>query len=153
VDWRQRLWVDSIRSAQPDFDLLYYVSLHPAFPPEYDLPGLVAVTFRLLQRTQGGHLFVTALDPAAAIMLGRRLGLGPSEAIAMVDSHERVHVELQLANVAQEDEERASVFVDAVWLSLRHPRAAHLLEDRDVVIVVRVGPDFWERLVDPAQES
>ena len=123
-----------------------HVSLAPAFPPEYDVPGLVAVTFRLFRR--GDHLtFVTAIDPAAALRLGARLGLEPAEALAMVDSHERMHVWLQLAGVAEEAEEEASRHIDAVWLSLRHPRAAHLVEDREIALVSRVGPDFWERLV------
>lgn len=128
------------------FDLVYHVSLRPAFPPEYDVPGLVAVTFRLFRQEE--HLtFATAIDVAAALRIGARLGLDAAESIAMVDSHERMHVWLQLAGVPEEAEEEASLHVDAVWLSLRHPRAAHLVADREVALVSRVGPDFWERLI------
>lgn len=147
MDWEGRLRAEGIRSGGDDFDLVQHVSLRPAFPPDYDVPGLVAVTFRLRGRPRGGHVFVTALDPAAALRLGERLGLDAGEALAMVDSHERVHIWLQLAGVAEEHEEAASLFVDAVWLSLRHPRAAHLVADREVELVSRVGPDFWERLI------
>lgn len=147
TDWRARLRRESIPTTHRDFDLLYHVSLAPAFPPDYDLPGIVAITFRLRERAHGGHLFVTALDPAAALALGQRLGLDAAEALAMVDSHERMHVELQLAGISEEREEDASRHVDAVWLSLRHPHAAKLVEDREIAIVSRVGPDFWEALI------
>ena len=145
-DWRARLRREGILTRGAEFDLVLHLSLHPAFPPEYDVPGLVAVTFRLLRRED--HLtFATGIDPAAALRLGERLGLDAADALAMVDSHERMHVWLQLAGVSEEAEEDASRHVDAVWLSLRHPRAAHLVEDREVALVSRVGPDFWERLV------
>lgn len=146
VEWRERLRREAIVTRGADFDLVLHVSLAPAFPPEYDVPGLVAVTFRLFRR--GEHLtFATCIDPAAALRIGERLGLDAGEALAMVDSHERVHVSLQLAGVSEEAEEDASRDVDAVWLSLRHPRAAHLIEDREIALVSRVGPGFWERLV------
>lgn len=148
MDWRSRLRREAIATGSSEFDLLYHVSLAPAFPPEYDVPGLVAITFRLHARARGGHRFVTALDPAAALRLGARLGLDAAESLAMVDSHERMHVELQLAGVPEEVEERHSRFVDAVWLSLRHPRAAQLVRAGDFGLVEQVGDDFWERLVD-----
>ena len=147
MPWRERLRREAIHERSPDYERLYHVSLRPAFPPEYDVPGLVAVTFRFQSRPR--LVFVTALDPRAALALGERLGLEPAEALAMVDSHERVHVEIQIAGVPEETEERAARHVDAVWLSLRHPRAAHLVEDREVALVTRVGPDFWERLIAP----
>lgn len=146
-DWRTRLRREGILTRGRDFDLVHHVSLAPAFPPEYDVPGLVAVTFRLFTRESGHLTFATALDPSAALRLGARLGLDEAEAFAMVDSHERMHIWLQLAGVSEEAEEEASLHVDAVWLSLRHPRAAHLVEDREVALVSKVGPDFWERLV------
>lgn len=145
-DWRARLRREAIVTRGPQFDLVYHVSLAPAFPPEYDVPGLVAVTFRLMQREE--HLtFATCLDPAAALRIGARLGLDEAASLAMVDSHERMHIWLQLAGVSEEAEEDASRHVDAVWLSLRHPRAAHLVEEREIALVSRVGPDFWERLI------
>lgn len=145
-EWRERLRREAIVTRGPDFDLVHHVSLRPAFPPEYDVPGLVAVTFRLLR--DGEHItFATAIDPGAALRIGARLDLDEAEAFAMVDSHERMHIWLQLAGVSEEAEEDASRHVDAVWLSLRHPRAAHLVEDREVALVSRVGPDFWERLI------
>lgn len=145
-DWRARLRREAIFTPGAAFDLVYHVSLRPAFPPDYDVPGLVAVTFRLLR--DGEHLtFATGIDPAAALRIGARLGLDEAASLAMVDSHERMHIFLQLAGVPEETEEDASRHVDAVWLSLRHPRAAHLVEDREVALVSRVGPDFWERFV------
>ncbi|HUR69341.1 MAG TPA: hypothetical protein VM370_08840 [Candidatus Thermoplasmatota archaeon] len=153
TDWRDRLRAEAIRSAHDDFDLLYHVSLAPAFPPGYDMPGIVAITFRLRERARGGHLFVTALDPAAAVRLGGRLGLAPEEALAMVDSHERMHVELQLAGVPEEVEEARSRFLDAVWLSLRHPRAEALVRTGAFGLVSEVGADFWERLLDPEAKA
>ncbi|HET6404765.1 MAG TPA: hypothetical protein VFH78_08960 [Candidatus Thermoplasmatota archaeon] len=149
-EWRIRLRREGILTRGPQFDLVLHVSLRPAFPPDYDVPGLVAVTFRLFRRED--HLtFATAVDVAAALRLGERLGLGPADALAMVDSHERMHVFLQLAGVSEEAEEDASRHVDAVWLSLRHPRAAHLVADREVELVSRVGPDFWEQLIAPEE--
>ena len=166
-DWRDRLRREAIVTRGPDFDLVHHVSLRPAFPPEYDVPGLVAVTFRLFRDAE--HItFATSIDVAAAVRIGARLGLDEAESFAMVDSHERMHVWIQLAfddlreldksrpagrdgvqlaGVSEEAEEDASRHVDAVWLSLRHPRAAHLVEDREVALVSRVGPDFWERLI------
>lgn len=148
--WRSRLEREAIASSHPAMDLLYHVSLTPAFPPEYDVPGLVAVTFRLAERRDGGHLFVTALDVDAALRLGARLGLDEADALAMVDSHERMHIELQLEDVPVEVEEAHSRFIDAVWLSLRHPRAAELVRAGEFGLVEEVGDDFWERLVDLA---
>lgn len=147
MDWQKRLRRDGILTRGQEFDLVYHVSLHPAFPPDYDVPGLVAVTFRYQREPY--LIFVTALDPSAALRIGARLGLDEAEALAMVDSHERMHVWLQLAGISEEAEEQAARHVDAVWLSLRHPRAAHLVEDREVMLVTRVGADFWEALIAP----
>lgn len=145
-EWRERLRREAIVTRGRDFDLVHHISLRPAFPSEYDVLGLVAVTFRLFR--DGEHItFATAIDPGAALRIGARLGLDEAEAFAMVDSHERMHIWLQLAGVSEDAEEDASLHVDAVWLSLRHPRAAHLIEDREVALVSRVGPDFWERLI------
>lgn len=140
---------DAIASSHDGHDLLYHVSLRPAFPPDYDVPGLVAITFRLRERPEGGHVFVTALDPAAALRMGARLGLDEADALAMVDSHERMHVELQLAGVPEEVEEAQSRWLDAIWLSLRHPRAEALVKTGAFGLVSEVGHDFWERLRAP----
>lgn len=148
MTWRERLRREGIVLRIPEFDHVLHASLAPAFPPEYDVPGLVAVTFRLTERPSGGHVFVTALDVAAALRLGERLGLDDGEALAMVDSHERMHVWLQLAGIGEAEEEDASRFVDAVWLSLRHPRVAEKVAAGEFGLVTRVGPDFWEALVD-----
>jgi len=148
MPWRARLRREAIATRGPDFDVLYHVSLRPAFPPDYNVLGLVAITFRLQERENGGHLFVTALDPAAALRLGARMGLDEAESLAMVDSHERMHVELQLAGVPEAVEEAHSRFIDAVWLSLRHPRLEALVRAGEFGIVSEVGHDFWERLVD-----
>lgn len=148
MDWRGRLRREAILTREREFDLLYHVSLAPAFPPDYDVPGIVAITFRLRERAEGGHMFVTALDPAAALRLGARLGLDEATALAMVDSHERIHVALQLAGVPVEVEEEHSRFIDAVWLSLHHSRAEPLVRAGEFGLVSEVGHDFWERLVD-----
>lgn len=152
MDWRARLDREALHARGPDFDLFYHVSLRPAFPPDYDVPGIVAITFRLAPRRwpPHGHIFVMALDPSAALRLGARLGLEEAEAFAMVDSHERMHVELQLAGVPEEVEEMHSRFLDAVWLSLRHPRAAELVRAGEFGLIEEVREDFWERLVDDA---
>lgn len=149
MPWRRRLMREAVPLALPEFDLLTHTSLRPAFPPEYDVPGLVAVTFRLGPRPRGGHTFVTALDVAAALRLGARFGLDEAESLAMVDSHERMHVWLQLAGVPEEVEEERARLVDAVWLSLRHPRAAKAVATGEFGLVVQVEEGFWERLVDP----
>jgi hypothetical protein len=49
-------------------------------------------------------------------------------------------------------EEAHSRFIDAVWLSLRHARAEPLVRAGAFGLVEEVGHDFWERLVDAAQE-
>lgn len=169
MPWRARLLREAIPLRHEGFDLLYHASLRPALPPEYVVPGLVAVTFRLRRRPGGGHEYVTALDVDAALRLGERLGLDAAEALAFVDSHERVHVALQTEYTAAADrdarypaladevpehvEEEHSRFVDAVWLSLRHPRAERLLESGEFGLVTKVGRDFWELLVDEAQRD
>lgn len=148
--WQEVLARRAVTAAWPEFTLLYDLSLRPVVPPEYAVPGLVGLTFRLRPRPQGGHVYVTAIDAAAALRLGARMGLTEGEAVALVDSHERVHVQLQLEGVAEEAEEAASLFVDAVVLSLRHPRMAAHLQAGDFGVVSRVGPGFWEALVDTA---
>lgn len=145
--WRARLRREALAARWPEFDLLYHVSLAPAFPDEYDVMGLVAITFRLRARPSGGHEYVTALDPAAALRLGARLGLDEAASLAMVDSHERMHVWLQLAGVEEHDEERLSRFIDAVWLSLFHPRAELLVLSGEL-LVTEVHGEFWERLLE-----
>jgi len=149
-DWQARLRREALLTRGHDHDHVVHVSLSPAYPPEYDVTGLVAVTFRLMRRPQGGSVFVTALDVAAALRVGARLGLDEAAALAFVDSHERMHIELQLAGVAEDVEEERSRFIDAVWLSLHHPHAADLVRTRAFGLVEEVGHDFWERLVDRA---
>lgn len=151
-DWHARLRREAILAQFADFDLAYHASLRPAVPPDYDVPGLVGLTFRLRARSEGGFLYATVLDVAAVLRLGARLGLSEAESLAMVDSHERVHVALQLAGVSEEAEEANSRHIDAVWLSLRHPRAAARVEAGEFGLVTRVHEDFWEALVDPAAE-
>lgn len=146
--WRARLLREAVALETPDFALMTHVSLRPAYPPEYDVPGLVAVTFRLHARDNGGHQYVTALDVAAATRIGARFDLDPAESLAFVDSHERMHVFLQLEGVPEDVEERHSRYVDAVWLSLRHPRAAELVRAGEGGLIVRVHEGFWEELVD-----
>lgn len=130
---------------------MYHVGARPPVPREYDVPGLVGLTFRLARRGDGAHVYATVLDAGAVLRLGGRIGLTEGEAVAMVDSHERIHVAMQLAGVAEEDEERQSRLADAVWLSLRHPRAALLLKAGEFGLVTRVEEGFWEALVDVEQ--
>lgn len=148
MDWLARLDADAILTRVADHDHRAHVSLRPAFPPEYDVPGLVAVTWREGTRRDGRLRFATALDVSAALRIGARLGLDEAESLAFVDSHERMHVELQLAGVEEAVEEERSRVVDAVWLSLRHPRAAELVLAGEFGLVTRVHEDFWEQLVD-----
>lgn len=152
MEWMGRLMEEGIRSDGPEFSLVYHPALAPAAPPEYVVPGMVGLTFRLHRRPDGRHVFVTLLDLPAAVRLGARLGLGPALAVAFVDSHERLHVHLQLEGVPEEVEEDNSRFVDAVWLSLHHVTAERLVRAGAFGLVEEVGPDFWERLVDEAQE-
>lgn len=147
--WRTRLTQQAIPSRHDEFDLLLHVSLSPAFPPEYDVAGLVAVTYRLRRRPDGSSfVYVTAIDPAAALRIGARLGLDEAESLAMVDSHERIHIWLQLAGVPEEVEEDRMRIIDATWLSLRHPRAADVVRSGEFGLVTEVEEDYWERLVD-----
>lgn len=148
MPWRARLLREAIPLDDPEFSLLLHVAIRPAYPPEYDVPGLVAITFRLHARRGGGHRYVLALDVAAALRLGARFGLDEAESIAFVDSHERMHVYLQLAGVPEDVEEERSRYVDAVWLSLRHEGAARMVAAGEGGLVVRVHEDFWEELLD-----
>jgi hypothetical protein len=148
VDWQARLRREGLFRRFGDFDLVYHASLQPPVPPEYHVPGLVGLTFRFAERPQGGHVYVTVLDLPAVLRLGARIGLDEAESVAMVDSHERMHVALQLAGVPEEKEEEQLHIVDATWLSLRHPRAAHALEAGEFGLVTRVREDFWEMLID-----
>ena len=152
MDWQARLEREALRDHGAEFTLVYHPALVPAVPPEYEVPGLVGLTFRLARRRDGAFVFATLLDLPAAVRLGERLGLDEAGGIAFVDSHERMHVHLQLADVPEEAEERHSRFVDAVWLSLRHARAEPLVRAGEFGLVDEVRPDFWERLVDTAQE-
>ena len=125
MTWRDELRRAAILSHESDHSLAYFVGIRPPVPPEYDLPGIVGLTFRLARRADDAIVYATLLDVGAAMRLGERLGLDAGEALAMVDSHERVHIELQLAygsqDVHPEDEERHSHVVDGAWHSLRHP--------------------------------
>lgn len=147
MDWEARLRRGGIVRDLGDFSLAYHVGVVPAVPPEFAVDHLVALTFRRRARPQGGHLFVTTIDLPAAVRLGARMGLDASEALAMVDSHERVHVAVQLEGATEEAEERQVMFVDAVWLSLRHEAIAKHLRAGDFGVVSRVGEGFWEALV------
>ncbi|GEM_PF-4521149 len=157
MTWQDRLRREGALQRYPHHDLVYHVGLAPPVPPEYAVPGLVGLTFRLGRRPGGGPLYATLLDAAAAVRLGQRLGLGEAESVAMVDSHERVHVALQLDyerldEVPPETEERHSHVADAAWLSLRHPRAERLVEESGGRILDVMGRGFWSLLVDEAQE-
>lgn len=158
MDWSARLRHEGIRHSSHDHELVYHAALRPAVPPEFDVGGLVGITWRLGRRHDGARRYATGLDLAAAVRLGRRLGLEPGEAVAFVDSHERVHVAAQLSydtdpggEPAPEVEEEHSRFVDAVWLSLRHPRAEALLTAGEFGLVTEVHHTFWEALVDVEQ--
>ena len=148
MDWEARLLRDAVRARFADFSLLYVPSVRPPVPKEYDVPGIVGLTFRYRKRPDGAWEYATVLDLPAVLRMGERLGFEPGQALAMVDSHERLHVALQLEGVAEEDEERQLHLADAVWLSLHHPRAAKLLRIGDFGLVTRVGPGFWEALVE-----
>jgi hypothetical protein len=143
-----RLRADAAFSDFGDFSHVYHVGLTPVVPPEYDVPGIVGLTFRLKKRPRGGHVYVTTIDVGAALRLGKRMGLDEGEALAMVDSHERVHIAMQLAGVAEDVEEEQAHFSDAVWLSLRHEKAAERLEAGEFGVVTRVGAGFWEALTE-----
>lgn len=149
--WDERLRAEGVPLHLPEFSLVTHTSIAPAFPPEYDVPGLVAVTFRRGARPDGALWYATAIDVAAAFRLGVRLGLTEAEALAMVDSHERIHVWLQLAGVDEDVEEHRMRIVDAVWLSLHHPRAAERVATGEFGLVTHVHDDFWEALVDERQ--
>ncbi|MEA3199299.1 MAG: hypothetical protein QOE90_727 [Thermoplasmata archaeon] len=125
MDWEARLRREGIVQRFPRHTLVYHLGLRPPVPPEYAVAGLVGVTFRLGDRPDGAPLYATLLDVAAVLRLGARLGLDEGQAVAMVDSHERVHVAVQLAYpdvraVPPEVEEAHVHVVDAAWLALRH---------------------------------
>lgn len=150
MNWLAALRVQASPAAFADFDLLYHAGLRPLVPPEYAVPGLVGLTFRLHERPMGGFVFVTTIDLPAALRLGERLGLDAAGAVALVDSHERVHVALQLAGAGEAEEEDLARFIDAVWLSLRNSRAAERLRSGAFGVVTHVHDGFWEALVDEA---
>jgi hypothetical protein len=158
MDWRERLRREGHVQRFAGHSLVYHVGLAPPVPPEYAVPGLVGLTFRLGLRPDGEPLYATLLDAAAAVRLGARLGLDEGESIAMVDSHERVHVALQLGyedlrKVPPELEERHAHAADAAWLSLRHPRAERLVEASGGRILHATGRGFWQALADEGDEA
>lgn len=150
-DWQARLDREALVQVFEEYSLLYHASLRPAVPAEYEVPGLVGLTFRYVPRRDGLQVYVTALDLAAVLRLGARLGLRFEEALAMVDSHERVHVWLQLAGVPEEAEEEHMHVVDAVLQSLRDERLARHVRTGAWGVVTRVEAGFWEALIDTAQ--
>jgi hypothetical protein len=151
VDWEERLAAHALRARFDEFSLLYHASVRPALPREYDVPGLVGLTFRYRRRPDGAHVYATVLDLPAVQRLGARLGLRFEEALAMVDSHERVHVWLQLAGVPEDVEEERMHVVDAVWQSLRDERLARHIRTGAWGVVTHVDAQWWEALIDTAQ--
>lgn len=151
MDWQARLRREALVAHEEEFSLVLHPAIVPAVPPEYWVPGLVGLTFRLARRGDGAFVFATVVDLPAAIRLGARLGLDEAGGVAFVDSHERMHVHLQLAGVPEEVEELHSRFIDAVWLSLRHAAAEPLVRAGEFGLVEEVHHDFWERLVDASQ--
>ncbi|MGQ0535455.1 MAG: hypothetical protein ACT4PT_05235 [Methanobacteriota archaeon] len=147
MDWLQRLRNTALPLSVDGFDLLYHASVRPAAPPEYIVAGMVGLTFRLHRRPQGGHVYVTTIDLAGVARIASRLGLRFEEALAFVDSHEKVHIALQLEGVGEETEEEMSRFVDAVWLSLEHPRAGEKVRTGEFGLVTRIEPDLWEAIL------
>lgn len=147
MDWQARLRREAIHQRLGHHVLDYWVGLRPPAPPEYEVPGLVGLTFRVQVRGDGTPHYATLLDVAATLRLGARLGLDPAESLAMVDSHERAHVALQLDyerlhEVPPEIEEAHVVVVDAAWLSLRHPVAERLVESGEVSLLRSAGRLF-----------
>ena len=152
MPWREALRRDGILQRYRHHSLLYLAGLRPAPPPEYDVPGIVGLTFRLGLRPDGAPLYATLLDLPAAIRLGARLGLDPAASVAMVDSHERVHVALQLDYerldlVPPEVEEEHSRIVDAAWLWCAHPNGEAALA-RLGGVIHSAGARFWEALLE-----
>jgi len=147
VEFLDRLRREALHWRFEDFDLTYHLSTRPAMPEEYRVPDLVGLTFRLWPRPEGGWRYATVLDVDAVMRLGERFGLDMAEALALVDSHERMHIHLQLEGVPEEVEEEQSRFVDAVWLSFRHPQLAERLLHGEFGLVTRVHEDFWEMLL------
>lgn len=152
MSWEDRLRREAIRRRYPQHELLDWAGLDPPVPPEYRVHALVGLTFRLGVR-RGVPEYATLLDLAAAVRLGARLGLDAGAAIAMVDSHERVHVALQLDyerlhEVPPDVEEGHTRLVDAAWLACAHPRAEALLE-RMGGVLESAGSGFWDALADP----
>lgn len=152
MDWRERVRRGGLVADFDDHRLVHHAGLVPAVPPEFAVDHLVALTFRFRKKEEGGPVYITTIDLPAAVRMGARMGLDAGEAVAMVDSHERVHVALQLDGATEEAEERQALFVDAVWLSLRHEAIARHLRAGDFGVVSRVGPDWWEALVDADAE-
>lgn len=147
MTWEERLRREGIVQRFPHHSLVYHVGLAPPAPPEYEVPGLVGLTFRLGLRPDGAPLYATLLDAAAALRLGARLGLTEAESLAMVDSHERAHVALQLDyarlhEVPPHVEEEHVHVVDGAWLSLRHPVAERLVESGEVSLLRVAGAVF-----------
>jgi hypothetical protein len=148
VEWERRLARDGAFADFGDFGLVYHVGVRPIVPEEYHVDGIVALTFRLRRRAHGNHDYATTIDLGAALRLGARMGLDAGEALAHVDSHERIHVALQLEGVEEHAEEAQANVVDAVVLSLRHEAIARHLRHGDFGVVTKVEPGFWEALVD-----
>lgn len=151
VEWYRRLAREAHASNFEEFDLVYHVSVWPATPPEYETPGMVALTFRLHDRPRGGFVYCTTIDLGAALRLGTRFGLDEAGALALVDSHERMHVHLQLAGVSYENEESAARRVDAVYLSFA-TRVPLVVAERELDEVASIASADGESLVDLGED-
>lgn len=111
--WSDVVSREALHTRADDFDLFYHISTHLAYPDEYHVPGIIGITFRW--RSAPRLVFVTAIDVGAAVSLGERLGLDAGQAIAMIDSHERMHIYAQMAGVSEANEEAAVNVVDRAY--------------------------------------
>lgn len=156
MEWRDRLLHDAILQRFAHHDLYYHVGLRPAAPPPWIVPDMAALTWLPGHRhDDDAPVHATTIWPPGVLRLARRLGLPEPEAVALVDSHERVHVHLSLEGVHEDEQEPLTRFVDAALLSFLHPRAGRAREERGLTHLT--AGDSWEELLagerDPSSDS
>jgi hypothetical protein len=111
---------------------------------------MAALTFRVGRRSDGAPSSLTTIHLPGVRRLGERLGLSFESTLAMVDNHERTHIQLQLEGVDVEEEEQLTHVADVALLWVLDPRASRVVEERGIFHVV--GGNFFEELFVGSEE-
>lgn len=144
--WRDRLLREAIHGRFRHHDLYYHVSLRPAAPPEWVVPDMAALTWRLGERHEdAAPVAATVLWPPGVVRIGANFGLGPASAFALVDSHERLHTHLAIEGIPEDEQEPFARIADAAYLALHDPEAERIFEEEGLARLA--SGRFWETLL------